>query len=91
MSTELSTRIVCRMTHDERSEYQASKGLGHLYMAFEDHKDGLEACAAVEALIEISAIETLRSAFLLPLQGDAVSAEVCSNHSACIFMFFHML
>lgn len=73
----LSTvRSLCRMTYDERSAYQVTKGLGHLYMAFADHKDGLEACAAVEALIEISAIETLRSSFLLPLQGDAVSAEV---------------
>ena len=66
------------MTYGERSAYQDAKGLGHLYMAFDDHKDGLEACAAVEALIEISAIETLRSSFLLPLQGDAVSAEVRS-------------
>lgn len=66
----------CRMTKGERVAYQNEKGLGHLYSAFQDHKDGLEACAAVEALIEISAIETLRSSFLLPLQGDAVSAEV---------------
>lgn len=51
-------------------------GLGTLYLAFDSHKEGLEACAAVEALIEISAIETLRSSFLLPLQGDAVKAEV---------------
>jgi hypothetical protein len=64
------------MSKDERAAYLADKGLGHLYLAFDDHKDGLEACAAVEALIEISAIEKLRSAFLLPLQGDAVSAEV---------------
>ena len=70
---------VCRMTHGERLAYQNAKGLGHLYTAFEDHKDGLEACAAVEALIEISAIETLRSSFLLPLQGDAVAAEVCRS------------
>ena len=69
------------MTYGERSAYQAAKGLGHLYTTFEDHKDGLEACAAVEALIEISAIETLRSSFLLPLQGDAVSAEVRSLHT----------
>jgi hypothetical protein len=66
---------MCRMSYDERSQYQVRTGLGHLYMAFEDHKDGVEACAAVEALIEISAIETLRASFLLPLQGDAVSAE----------------
>lgn len=74
--TTITVRSLCRMTYDERSAYQVGKGLGHLYTAFEDHKDGLEACAAVEALIEISAIETLRSSFLLPLQGDAVSAEV---------------
>lgn len=75
------------MTRSQRAAYQADKGLGHLYTAFPDHKDGLEACAAVEALIEISAIETLRSAFLLPLQGDAVSAEVRTLHcptSACV-------
>jgi DNA polymerase family A len=53
-------------------------------MAFDDHTAGLEACAAVEALIEISAIETLRSSFLLPLQGDAVKAEARHHPPLCL-------
>ena len=64
------------MTQRQRKKIQQELGLGLLYMAFDDHVAGLEACAAVEALIEISAIETLRSSFLLPLQGGAVKAEV---------------
>ena len=64
-----------KMKPKERQKVADQLGLGLLYHAFDDHAEGLEACAAVEALIEISAIETLRSAFLLPLQGGAVKAE----------------
>lgn len=69
--------MTCRkLSRAARKKLQKELGLGLLYGAFDDHQEGLEACAAVEALIEISAIETLRSSFLLPLQGTAVKAEV---------------
>ena len=64
-----------KWTKAQRKKFAAESGVGLLYLACDDHAAGLEACAAVEALIEISAIETLRSSFLLPLQGDAVKAE----------------
>jgi hypothetical protein len=74
----------CRkLSRGARKKLQQQLGLGLLYEAFDDHKEGLEACAAVEALIEISKIETLRSSFLLPLQGTAVKAEV----PACVLSF----
>jgi hypothetical protein len=72
-----------KMTRARRKALSDELGLGLLYMAFDDHAEGLEACAAIEALIEISAIETLRNAFLLPLQGTAVKAEVRCFRSLC--------
>jgi hypothetical protein len=69
------------MVASDREAFRVKHGLGNLFLAFDDQTEGLEACAAVEALIEISAIETLRSSFLLPLQGEAVSAEVFLSSS----------
>ena len=60
----------------EREQWRAALDVGSLYSAFSEHAEGLEACAAVEALIEISAIETLLAAFIVPLQGSDVKAEV---------------
>lgn len=64
------------LTGSQRAELKEKLGLGLLYLAFDDHQEGLEACAAVEALIEISAIETLLASFIVPLQGGDVKAEV---------------
>ena len=50
-------------------------GLGPLYAAFDDHREGLEACVAVEALLEISAIKTLLASFILPLQDDRIKTS----------------
>uniref|UniRef100_A0A061RMH8 DNA polymerase I n=2 Tax=Tetraselmis sp. GSL018 TaxID=582737 RepID=A0A061RMH8_9CHLO len=50
-----------------------AKGLGSLYAAFGGGIAGLEACAATDALVEINAIDTLLSNFILPLQGDAIA------------------
>ncbi|KAK9839857.1 hypothetical protein WJX81_006741 [Elliptochloris bilobata] len=51
------------------------KGYGHLYAAFGGGRAGLEACAAVDALCEVGAIDTLLSNFMRPLQGDAISTS----------------
>jgi hypothetical protein len=56
---------------------QEELGLGLLYSASKDHREGLEACEAVEALVEMMTVETILNTFLKPLQGDAVKAEVC--------------
>lgn len=64
------------LTGNQRQAIKVKLGLGLLYLSFDDHQEGLEACAAVEALIEISAIETLLASFIVPLQGGDVKAEV---------------
>ena len=35
-------------------------------------RSGTEACAAIDALCEVAAVDTLLSSFLIPLQGDAI-------------------
>ena len=49
------------------------KGYGRAYAAFGGGVAGLEACVAIEALCEVSAIDKLLSAFIMPLQGDAIA------------------
>ncbi|KAG2498231.1 hypothetical protein HYH03_003981 [Edaphochlamys debaryana] len=49
------------------------KGLGRLYAACGGGEEGLMACIAVEALCEVSAIDKLLSAFIIPLQSDDIS------------------
>ena len=50
-------------------------GVGPLYAAFDGGRPGLEACAAVDALVEAAAIDTLLSNFITPLQGPAISSR----------------
>lgn len=45
-----------------------AKGYGSLYAAFGGGIPGLRACAAADALVEINAIDTLLSNFIVPLQ-----------------------
>jgi hypothetical protein len=51
----------------------SSKGLGSLYVALGGGRRGLEACAAIEKLVEVSTIDKLLSAFILPLQQDDIA------------------
>eukprot|EP00873_Tetraselmis_striata_P045984 jgi/Tetstr1/466248/TSEL_010804.t1 len=48
-------------------------GLGSMYAAYGGGVAGLRACAAVDALVEVNAIDTLLSNFILPLQGDDIA------------------
>lgn len=48
----------------------AKKRLGEVYTAFGSARPGIEAAAALDALCEASAIETLLTNFILPLQSD---------------------
>jgi DNA polymerase-1 len=48
-------------------------GVGTLYAAFGGGTAGLRACAAVDALCEVGAIDTLLSNFIIPLQGPAIA------------------
>lgn len=53
----------------------SDKGFGKAYAAFGGGKEGLEACVALEALCEMSAIEKLLTAFIIPLQHDNISTD----------------
>jgi DNA polymerase I-like protein with 3'-5' exonuclease and polymerase domains len=48
-------------------------GLGTMYAAMGGGREGVEACCALEALCDVSAVDKLLSAFLVPLQGDSIS------------------
>ena len=49
------------------------QGYGRLFSLFNNREEGLKACAAVDSLIDASAIDTLLSNFIIPLQSDAIS------------------
>jgi DNA polymerase I-like protein with 3'-5' exonuclease and polymerase domains len=51
------------------------KGYGKMYEACGGGQAGLEACAALDFLCEVSAIETLTTNFIQPLQGFDIATE----------------
>lgn len=48
-------------------------GYGPLFSAFGTVAEGLRACDAVDSLVDASAIDTLLSNFIVPLQSDDIS------------------
>lgn len=53
-------------------EIAKDQGFGRLFSLFGNREEGLKACAAVDSLIDASAIDTLLSNFIIPLQSDAI-------------------
>ena len=53
-------------------EIAKEQGFGRLFSLFGNREEGLRACAAVDSLIDASAIDTLLSNFIVPLQSDAI-------------------
>lgn len=53
-------------------EIAKEQGFGRLFSLFGNREEGLKACAAVDSLIDASAIDTLLSNFIVPLQSDAI-------------------
>ncbi|KAL0038670.1 hypothetical protein WJX79_002562 [Trebouxia sp. C0005] len=53
----------------------SQKGYGKAYAAFKGGREGLEACAAIDALCELGAIDTLLSNFIKPLQGSEIATR----------------
>ena len=51
----------------------AAEGYGRLFSAFDTLEGGLRACDAVDSLVDASAIDTLLSNFIVPLQSDDIS------------------
>lgn len=76
---EMDCQIVKRY---ERLLFQEEHQLGQLFGAFDDHRDGLEACVAVEELIDTSAIDKLLTGFIIPLQEDRIKADDHRIHAS---------
>lgn len=61
------------MKQETLEEMAAQKGYGRLFSHFNTVEGGLAACAAIDSLIDASAIDTLLSNFIVPLQSDDIS------------------
>lgn len=70
-AAELLTEYDAAESDDARSGVLAvaQKSLGSAYDAFGAGRDGVEACAAIDALCESNAVEKLLSGFIIPLQA----------------------
>lgn len=60
-------------SQQELEALAAKEGYGRLFSAFSSVADGLAACDAVDSLVDASAIDTLLSNFIVPLQSDDIS------------------
>ncbi|KAK2080515.1 hypothetical protein QBZ16_000368 [Prototheca wickerhamii] len=58
---------------EELIKLGAAAGYGALFPLFGSEEEGLRACAAVDALVDVGAVDTLLSNFILPLQQDAIA------------------
>ena len=63
------------LTDAEKTNDALKKSCGAAYDAFGGGYDGAEACAAVDALNDVAAIDTLLSNFIIPLQSDNLRGE----------------
>ncbi|BDA48148.1 probable DNA polymerase I at C-terminar half [Coccomyxa sp. Obi] len=61
------------LEYEANTKEAAACGYGKLYAVFGGGREGLHACAAVDALCEVSAVDTLLSNFIRPLQGEAIA------------------
>lgn len=74
-------------TKDFSADYKTriamdKSGVGELCAAFGGGKKGLEACVAVESLLEVSSIDTLLSNFIIPLQEDNIKTSNGRIHAS---------
>ena len=60
-------------TPAQMQDIAAREGYGPLFCAFGSVAEGLYACDAVDSLVDASAIDTLLSNFIVPLQSDDIS------------------
>lgn len=66
----------------KKTEEKLKKQCGTAFDAFGGGKDGVEACAAIDALNDVAAIDTLLSNFIIPLQGDDIRGPEGRVHGA---------
>jgi DNA polymerase I len=66
--------LAAKRPQEELETIAAENGYGRLFSVFDGSVEaGLAACAAVDALVDASAIDTLLSNFIVPLQSDDIS------------------
>ena len=68
-----------RLSKEELETIANANGYGKLFKHFETVESGLAACAAVDSLVDASAIDTLLSNFIIPLQSDDISKPDASG------------
>ena len=66
----------------EKSEEALKKACGGAFDAFGGGQEGVQACAAIDALNDVAAIDTLLSNFIIPLQGDDIRGPEGRVHGA---------
>ena len=70
------------LTDAEKTDDALKKRCGGAFLAFGGGKEGAEACAAIDALNDVAAIDTLLSNFIVPLQSDNLRGRNGRVHAA---------
>ena len=66
-------------TPQQMAEIAKANGYSKFFELFKSEVEGLAACAAVDSLVDASAIDTLLSNFIVPLQSDDISKPDASG------------
>ena len=70
------------LSDSEKTEEALRKRCGGAFLAFGGGKEGAQACAAIDALNDVAAIDTLLSNFIIPLQSDNLRGANGRVHAA---------
>ena len=70
------------LSDKEKSEEALKKACGAAFDAFGGGQEGVQACAAIDSLNDVAAIDTLLSNFIIPLQGDDIRGPEGRVHGA---------
>jgi DNA polymerase I len=81
-----AAREVCdtwdTLPEKEKKNEKPSKICGTAYLAFGRGYEGVRACAAIDALNDLAAVDTLLSNFIIPLQGNDIRGPEGRVHGA---------
>jgi len=70
------------LSEEEKKNEKLSKICGTAFEAFGRGFEGARACAAIDALNDLAAVDTLLSNFIIPLQGDDIRGPEGRVHGA---------